>query len=371
MQIVDLFSGIGGFSLAGHWLGWRTIQFCDINQFGQKVVEYHFPGVPFSTDIKTLTGESIKNNGLYDPNETSLMVGGFPCQPYSMAGKREGTDDARHLWPECIRLVREFRPDFCVWENVPGLINWSGGLVFEQVCADLEGEGYEVQPVVLPASGVNAPHRRDRVWFVASRYGWPINSKSDSRGNSEIIGQNRQRQISGSIDGIIYFERPTQNPNENGRGGDERKEESSIWRFGDISSGDNERLRTDHAEIGVDGNSESKRLERRNGATKSKRPEPGCEEINADTGSARFKERNTPDLAARSGYSAGRNPTNWTDWPTVAPLCTGNDGLSSRLDGITFPKWRNESIKAGGNAIVPQVALQIFKVIEQMRHGQG
>ena len=366
MQIVDLFSGIGGFSLAGHWLGWRTIQFCDINQFGQKVVEYHFPGVPFSTDIKTLTGESIKNNGLYDPNETSLMVGGFPCQPYSMAGKREGTDDARHLWPECIRLVREFRPDFCVWENVPGLINWSGGLVFEQVCADLEGEGYEVQPVVLPASGVNAPHRRDRVWFVAYRndtrsgdgsridgIGTKENEGRDGQpqpesgtdGNDGAVTDNRlQRQEIGQIDTVgieqLCEERPAQNPNENGRGGDERKEESSIGRFEDIGAGDNERLRTDHAEIGFDEYSNLQRCKQHINATIT----------------------NKKDISSR------RHPTNWTDWPTVAPLCTGNDGLSSRLDGITFPKWRNESIKAGGNAIVPQVALMIFKVIEQMQN---
>ena len=413
MQIVDLFSGIGGFSLAGHWLGWRTIQFCDINQFGQKVVEYHFPGVPFSTDIKTLTGESIKNNGLYDPNETSLMVGGFPCQPYSMAGKREGTDDARHLWPECIRLVREFRPDFCVWENVPGLINWSGGLVFEQVCADLEGEGYEVQPVVLPASGVNAPHRRDRVWFVAYRndtrsgdgsridgIGTKENEGRDGQpqpesgtdGNDGAVTDTRlQRQEIGQIDTVgieqLCEERPAQNPNENGRGCDERKEESSIGRFGDIGAGDNERVRTDTKENRNDAYTNEQRCNDRSDnrqerhvqgdkwtteEDQSKREGWECrigEISSAFTNTNNIGQPRKEHGQIEPGRSAKESiPTDWTDWPTVAPLCTGNDGVSSRLDGITFPKWRNESIKAGGNAIVPQVALMIFKVIEQMQN---
>jgi len=146
MQIIDLFSGIGGFSLAGRWVGWHTIQFCEIDKFGQRVLGYHFPNIPIHPDVKTLTGEQIINNGLYDPRETTIIVGGFPCQPFSAAGKRRGTEDDRHLWPECIRLVREVKPDFCVFENVFGIVSWDGGLVFEQVQADLEAEGYEVQP---------------------------------------------------------------------------------------------------------------------------------------------------------------------------------------------------------------------------------
>jgi len=359
MKHGSLFSGVGGFDLAAEWMGWENMFHCEWNQFGQKVLKYYWPNAVSYDDI-CKTDFTIWNGRI------DILTGGFPCQPYSMAGKRQGTEDARHLWPEMCRAIRECRPTWIVGENVPGLINWSGGLVFEQVCADLESEGYEVQPVVLPASGVNAPHRRDRVWFVGYRNGFNGNTTSNGEATiRKVFAKGSGSKESANAIGIYW---PAQNHNENGRGGDERKEESSIGRFGDIGAGDNERIRTDHAEIGVDGNSESNRLERRNGATKSKRPEPGCEEINADTGSARFKERNTPDLAARSGYSAGRNPTNWTDWPTVAPLCTGNDGVQSRLDGITFPKWRNESIKAGGNAIVPQVAFQIFKVIEQMQH---
>lgn len=160
MKHGSLFSGIGGFDLAAEWMGWENVFHCEWNQFGQKVLKYYWPNAISYDDI-TKTDFTIWNG------RVDILSGGFPCQPYSMAGKRQGTEDARHLWPEMCRAIRECRPTWIVGENVPGLINWSGGLVFEQVCADLESEGYEVQPVVLPASGVNAPHRRDRVWFVA------------------------------------------------------------------------------------------------------------------------------------------------------------------------------------------------------------
>jgi DNA (cytosine-5)-methyltransferase 1 len=156
----SLFSGIGGFDLAAEWMGWENVFHCEINEFCQKVLKYHFHKAISYADIKT-TDFSI-HRGRID-----IITGGFPCQPFSLAGKRKGAEDDRHLWPEMLRAIREIQPSWVVCENVYGIINWSKGLVFEQVQIDLENEGYQVQSYILPACGVNASHKRDRVWFVA------------------------------------------------------------------------------------------------------------------------------------------------------------------------------------------------------------
>jgi len=156
----SLFSGIGGFDLAAEWMGWENKFHCEWNTFGQKVLHHYWPQAEQFTDI---TKTDFKKYA----NRIDILTGGFPCQPYSSAGKRLGKEDERHLWPEMLRAIREIQPRWVVGENVLGLVNWSGGLVFHEVQADLEAEGYEVQPYVLPAVSVNAPHRRDRVWFVA------------------------------------------------------------------------------------------------------------------------------------------------------------------------------------------------------------
>jgi DNA (cytosine-5)-methyltransferase 1 len=160
MNHLGLFEGIGGFSLAARWMGWKTVAWCEWNEFGQKVLRHHFPEAEGHGDI-------TKTDFTKYANRIDILTGGFPCQPYSSAGKRLGKEDDRHLWPEMLRVIREVQPTWVVGENVFGLVNWSGGLVFNEVQSDLEAQGYEVQSYVLPAVSVNAPHRRDRVWFVA------------------------------------------------------------------------------------------------------------------------------------------------------------------------------------------------------------
>ncbi|HEY0772122.1 MAG TPA: DNA (cytosine-5-)-methyltransferase, partial [Sphingobacteriaceae bacterium] len=160
MRHGSLFSGIGGFDLAAQWMGWENVFHCEINPFCNKVLNHYWPNAISYNDIKT-TDFTIHRGGI------DVLSGGFPCQPYSLAGKRKGKEDERHLWPEMLRAVREIKPRWIIGENVYGLINWSGGLVFDEVQADLEAEGYEVFPYVLPACGKNAPHIRDRVFFVA------------------------------------------------------------------------------------------------------------------------------------------------------------------------------------------------------------
>ena len=160
MTHASLFSGIGGFDLAAEWIGWNNIFHCEWNPFGQRVLAHHFPNSKSYNDI-TKTDFSIH------AGEIDVLTGGFPCQPYSMVGKRLGKEDERHLWPEMLRTIKEVEPTWVVGENVLGIVNWGGGVVFNDVQTDLENQGYEVQAYILPACSQNAPHRRDRVFFVA------------------------------------------------------------------------------------------------------------------------------------------------------------------------------------------------------------
>ena len=160
MRHGSLFSGIGGFDLAAEWMGWENVFHCEWNEFGQKILKYYWPNAISYGDI-TKTDFSIHRG------QIDIITGGFPCQPYSMAGKRKGKADERHLWPEMLRAIREIQPSWIVGENVPGIINWSGGLVFHEVQADLEASGYEVFPIILPACSVNAFHKRERIWFIS------------------------------------------------------------------------------------------------------------------------------------------------------------------------------------------------------------
>jgi DNA (cytosine-5)-methyltransferase 1 len=141
-------------------MGWTNRFHCEWNPFGQKVLKHYWPQAERYTDI-------TKTDFTLWRGKIDILTGGFPCQPYSTAGKRLGKEDDRHLWPEMLRAIREIQPRYVVGENVSGLVNWNGGMVFDEVQADLEAQGYEVRPFILPACAVNAPHRRDRVWFVA------------------------------------------------------------------------------------------------------------------------------------------------------------------------------------------------------------
>ena len=293
MRHGSLFSGIGGFDLAAEWMGWENVFHCEWNKFGQQVLHYYWPKAICYEDI-TKTDFSI-HRGTID-----IISGGFPCQPYSSAGKRLGKEDERHLWPEMLRAIREIQPRWVVGENVRGLTNWNGGLVFDEVQADLEAEGYEVTPFLLPACAVNAPHRRDRIWFVAH-----------SR-NSEHIGNSREISRETTEEDSRWLEQSTSSQQQI-----QLSTESSSL-FGDVAD-----------TSGIGGNKNEWRGKR---------------------------ESNVINQISET--------SNWQHFPTVSPICNGDDGLSDRLDSITFPKWRNESIKAGGNAIVPQVAHQIFKAIQ-------
>lgn len=170
--IIDLFAGIGGFSLAAQREGIETLLFCEIDKYCQKVLAKNFPGTLIHPDIKTLTMEIIfkeveKRYGKHNGAIEFILTGGFPCQPFSHAGKRKGDKDERALFPEMLRVVREAKPKWIVAENVGGILSIHDGEYFEEICTQLEDQGYTVQPFIIPASAVNAPHKRDRVWIIA------------------------------------------------------------------------------------------------------------------------------------------------------------------------------------------------------------
>jgi len=151
---IDLFSGIGGFALASRWAGVETVAFCEIEPYAQRVLRKNFPGVPIIEDVRDFPSDEFQRPW--------LITGGYPCQPFSQAGKRRGEEDDRHLWPPMFEIIRSCRPDWVLAENVAGHV--SMGL--DEVLSDLEGEDYTVQPLIIPACAVDAPHRRDRVWIV-------------------------------------------------------------------------------------------------------------------------------------------------------------------------------------------------------------
>jgi DNA (cytosine-5)-methyltransferase 1 len=163
MNHLDLFSGIGGFSLGLEKAGFTTKAFCEMDPFCKLVLNKHWKDIPVYDNIKTLHGTQIEK----DIGAIDIITGGFPCQPYSVAGKQKGTNDDRYLWPEMFRVIREVQPTFVIAENVKGLVNIQDGMVFETVCSDLESEGFEVQTFIIPAAGIGAPHKRERVWIVA------------------------------------------------------------------------------------------------------------------------------------------------------------------------------------------------------------
>ena len=290
----SLFSGIGGFDLAAEWAGWQNVFHCELNPFSQKVLKYHFPQSISYENI--ITTDFNIHKGAID-----IISGGFPCQPYSSAGKRLGTADNRHLWPQMLRAIREIQPSWVVGENVRGLTNWNGGVVFDQVQTDLEIEGYEVTPFLLPACAVNAPHRRDRIWFVAY---------------SQNNGRNQHRK---EIDkwSINQFQN-----------------RFKVWNK--FTTNGKESNATNTSSIGQEYREKGK-----------------C--------SKGQSQSNDKQLKGCSKFYG----TNFKMFPTKPPLCRGDDGISRTLDSISFPKWRNESIKAYGNAIVPKLAYQIFETINK------
>lgn len=343
MRHGSLFSGIGGFDLASEWMGWENVFHCEWMEFPRNVLDYYWPDADSHVDIcKT---DFKKYEGTID-----IISGGFPCQPFSIAGKRKGTDDERYLWGEMLRAIQEIKPKYVIAENVFGITNIDGGLVFQQVCLDLENEGYEVQPFIIPAAAKNAPHRRDRCWFVAIKNSLHCGCV---HGESQQEGADIREQWNtgtGSADGI-HLSKGFIADSKCSRHRGKSKESGNIksGKIGELVSD----VRQYENEIRC-------KIER-------------CGEItthsNCKRQARKWKQRSTTKERERREKRFGQLGNiqyQWEKFPTQSPICGGDDGIPTELDGITFSKWRAESIKGYGNAIVPQIALQLFQIIETL-----
>ena len=289
MTCGSLFSGIGGFDLAAEWAGFTNIFQVEIDDYCQKVLAKNFPNVKRYKDIKEFNGEEYR--GTID-----IISGGFPCQPFSIAGKQKGEEDDRNLWPEMFRVITEIEPTWIVGENVPNLTNF---LEFENMCLDLERENYEVQPVIIPACAVDAKHRRDRVWIIA--YSNDTGNRSFGNGN-----------------------------NENGTAENEGWREQPQHRIGGLCK--------DVAD------SEGKRI---NGIIRNIEQEKSRDD---EFNGSRQDVADSANSGAERMCGRKNTTAHWLPEPDVGRVANGVPSRVDRLKGL-------------GNAIVPQVAYEIFKAI--------
>jgi len=291
VNVLDLFSGIGGFSLGLESTGFfKTIAFVEKDKFCQKVLQKNFPNIPIEDEVRNVKGEKYR---------ADVITGGFPCQPFSVAGKRRGTDDDRFLWDETIRIVSEQKCKWFIGENVEGIINIQDGMVFRQIHDDLESEGFEVQSLVIPASGKGAWHQRKRVWIIGCNVS---NSNSSLRGGGRTIEQSGTNKVWG------FFTT--------------EKEQSKY----DLRS----------QAVGCD-----VIFGERENVTNS----------NEQRTQVQIKRKHT-----RIELFRGESTESW--WQTQSELCGVPNGVSYELD-----KDRANRIKALGNSIVPQIAREIGKAI--------
>ena len=435
MRHVDLFSGIGGFALAVKEV-WPDSEhvFCDNDLYCQKLLKLRFPNSKIYGDIKQIKtiadsdwhglqkqGEKQQTSGNRQLFKADILTGGFPCQPFSQAGKRRGTSDDRYLWPEMLRIIRITNPRWVIAENVRGLVTWNDGMVLEQVCTDLEGEGYEVQPLIIPAVAVNAPHRRDRIWFIAHAI---CDSADRKKKNTKLYKtpseqkQNRPQYSAPRQSLRATFGGRSKRFKENKIVADSiRNSESSRQQSGNEGSRKTQYGRTGSRSFKcTTSHSESERSRRF--ACEKRRIEKWQVEQGEQKGrEIRSKsERRAGDIAYATGRKSweqtkqkgwenfsGRNHKDTSNtecdgheerystagrkisksvqrglfkferkswkqfWIKVAAkLCGVDDGLPTKLDGFELSKSRHriERLKALGNAIVPQVAVEIMKAIK-------
>lgn len=319
---LSLFSGIGGLDLAAEAAGFVTVGQCEWADYPTKVLEKHWPDVPRWRDIRTLTGDSFyERTGL---RTVDVISGGFPCQPFSVAGKHGGKDDDRYLWPEMLRVIHELRPTWVLGENVPGIVN----LALDTVLSDLENQGYETQSFIIPACGVDAPHKRERVAILA----YAIDGGGALRGNRQL-----------------------QDAPENGRPG-------SDHRGGTASAFAGERRENKPATSGVaDGlrttiykdypYSESFRLQRCS-------DQPLLDFTDCSS-REREREREAEPVPPSAGRASGMHSA-WQDWPNEPNMDRVVDGLPNRMDRI----------KCLGNAVVPQQFYPFFAAIAEIERSR-
>lgn len=381
---LPLFAGLNGFGVAADQLGWEQIAHCEIDPFCQHIINHYWPNSIQHDDI-TKTDFTIYEG------RVDVLSGGFPCQPFSHAGNRKGTEDGRYLWPQMLRAIRECKPVAVVGENVTGLITMEerevfarvdnrnriryedydhyeaiytrqADLLLNRICEDLEQEGYAVQPFIIPAAGVGAPHRRDRIWIV---------------GYSEHYGSLRSRNIRDFQGKPAREKKEIEQPDLSGCYESNITCNTCIKHDGRCIPAES---RGKGMEVERDIVDKTRRIKSSNNIESSGNdaPNPCCMQLQRSKHHRSVgKERS---IEGESGQLGGPVRDFWQNFPTVPPVCNGDDGITSRLDAEAVLKararkvnsywkpfnfWRQESIKAGGNAIVWQVAHEIFKAINQ------
>ena len=425
MNHASLFSGIGGAEVAASMMGWQNLFHCEIQEFPRKVLDYWFPNSESYEDI-TKT-DFTKWHGKVD-----VLTGGFPCQPFSLAGRRNGADDNRYLWPQMLRAIRQIHPTWVVGENVNGiktmvescqvtqmgrtdylfeenhLYREESRFTLDKICADLEAEGYSVQPIVIPACAIGAPHRRDRVWIIAHRSDPKAetvqqegkdgicsarpSTHSQCDGHSPQGHGNQRARAKKSKEGQ---DRPQPGSRRHGSGKtstytlqhrrhEVHQDHQSQFPDGARTNSLGSQWSSSHSyRNGGKALKASKGLER----TGRKRDVQPKERSTSPEWTDRLSRLQRHDAHAISERLEGMYQSwgeeserkcvwrdfarhceegHWKHFPTQSPVCRGNDGIPFDVDSLTisFPKWRQESIKAYGNAWVPQVAYEIFRAIE-------
>ena len=326
LKLLDLFSGIGGFSLGMEATKRiKTIGFVEKDKFCQKVLNKNFKNIPIEEDIRNVKGQRYT---------ADIISGGFPCQPFSIAGKRRGTDDDRYLWDETIRVVRECKPKWFVGENVEGLINISNGEVLQQIQKDLEKENFQVQCLIIPASGIGAWHQRKRVWIIGCNIS-NSNSRLSIRENKEI--QTRGNTINSSSKDVSNSNSRLRR----GRGTEQESRTNQIWSF--YSS--KEKQTEQHIRSKIIG-CDALLGEKKNITNSNSKGLQGCR-IPTDL------EKEQRQIITKRNI---KEQQTW--WQTQSKLCGVPNGVSYELD-----KGRSNRIKALGNSIVPQIAYEIGKAI--------
>jgi len=330
LKLLDLFSGIGGFSLGLESTGYfETIAFVEKDKFCQQVLKKNFKNIPIESEVRNVKG---------DRYAADIITGGFPCQPFSVAGKRRGTDDDRYLWDETIRIIRECKPRWFIGENVEGIINIQEGVVLRQVQDDLEKEGFQVQCIVIPASGIGAWHQRKRVWIVAH--------SNSNRDKYEIKGSNgeekeiqREYREKDNTTGKP-FRADTNVPNTNsgmrGRWGTEQSSGTNQeWRFCTEKE-----KQTQH-----DIRSKAIGCDAIHGEDVSNSNIEGLEGHELQSDNEQQRQKTSTDSSTEEQHT-------W--WKAQSSLCGVPNGISYELD-----KSRANRIKSLGNSIVPLIAREL------------
>lgn len=395
----SLFSGIGGGELAAAWMGWRNVFHVEINPFGRKVLEYWFP--------ESISYEDITKTD-FTPwrGRVTVLTGGFPCQPFSLAGKRKGAEDDRYLWPQMLRAIREIQPAWVVGENVAGLTTMvqpgketdmgrsdsffgeshiyrtEQHFTLADIIQSLEDIGYAVQPFLIPACAVGAPHRRDRLWIVAHAVNAGIRTSGNGR---EREGQAQPREGQDRpLDriGRPCDKRPAAHAQCDRSDKIHENNKSTFANGNEPNCKGGKRPATITPCGGDTPQPQTSRLER---SRRSDIPQPGewgeqakrtdglvgVERPVEHTASKRLERCKQQEwirdfAETNSGHGEIHKP-DWQGFPSVSPVCRGNDGLPFDLARLTIPEpqWRKESIKAMGNAFVPQVIYEIFRAIQK------